>query len=294
MPPETIQSTTASTKTQGIALVSAGAIGFSTIIIFTRSITGIPSASIAFFRALISFLFFCALLPWFPQTLKIRSYRRNIGWLLGLGLAVGLTGMLYVYAVQFTTAANAVVLNNTSAVYVALIAPWLLHEARPRYTWISLVLAIVGIVCIANPEELSLASSGFRGIVAAGLSGITYSMTMLFSRHLRGRVSGVTQIWWSTGIASLLALPWAFQISLSTVVHNLPYLVALGVVAQGIPYMLYFLGLARVKAQIVSIVGLLEPVGGILIGMLFYQEIPNAVGVVGIVLVLSSIVLVSR
>ena len=79
-------------------------------------------------------------------------------------------------------------------------------------------------------------------------------MTMLFSRRLRGRVSGVTQIWWSTGIAALLALPWAFQIPLSTVARNLPYLVALGVVAQGIPYMLYFLGLERVQAQIVSIV----------------------------------------
>ena len=80
------------TKTQGIALVAAGAIGFSTIIIFARSITGIPSASIAFFRALISFLFFCALLPWFPQTLKIHSYRRDIGWLIGLGAGGGADG----------------------------------------------------------------------------------------------------------------------------------------------------------------------------------------------------------
>lgn len=281
-------------KTQGIAFVAAGAIGFSSIIIFARSITGIPSASIAFFRALTSFLFFSALLSRFPKTLDFQHYQRHTGWLIGLGLAVGLTGMLYVYAVQFTTAANAVLLNNTSTVYVALLAPWLLHEARPRYTWASLALAIVGIVCIANPAELSLSSGSFRGIVAGAVSGITYAMTMLFSRRMRGRVDGVTQIWWSTGIAALLALPWAFQVPASTVVRNLPFLIALGVVAQGIPYMLYFLGLERVQVQIVSIVALLEPVGGILIGMLFYREIPNVMGVVGIALILTSIVLVSR
>ena len=288
------QETTATAKTSGFAFVAAGAIGFSTIIIFTRSITGITSPSIAFFRALASFFFFCALLPWFPQTRHVRRYRHEIGWLVGLGLAVGLTGMLYIEAVQYTTAANAVLLNNTSTVYVALIAPWLLREARPRYTWISLALAIVGIACIANPAELSLASGGFRGIVAGALSGTTYSMTMLLSRRLRGRVSGVTQIWWSTGIAALLSLPWAFQTPWNTVARNLPYLIALGVVAQGIPYMLYFLGLERVQTQIVSIVALLEPVGGILIGILLYHEIPNATGVLGIVLVLTSIILVSR
>lgn len=281
-------------KTSGIAFVAAGAAGFSTIIIFTRTISGITSPSIAFFRALTSFLFFCALLPWFPKTLNMRAYRREIGWLVGLGLAVGLTGMLYIDAVQFTTAANAVLLNNTSTVYVALVAPWLLREARPRYTWPSVALAIIGIVCIANPAELSLASGGFRGIVAGTLSGISYALTMLFSRHLRGRVSGVTQIWWSTGIAALLALPWAFQTPWNTVGRNLPYLVALGIVAQGIPYMLYFLGLERVQAQIVSIVALLEPVGGILIGILLYHELPDLVGVLGIVMILISIALVSR
>lgn len=284
----------ATTRKQGIMLVAAGAIGFSSIVVFTRLITGLSSPGIAFFRALTSFLFFSALLPWFPATLQVRRYRREIIWLVGLGLTVGFTGMLYVYAVQYTTAANAVLLNNTSTVYVALLAPWLLREPRARYTWLSVGLAIVGIVCIANPAALRWESSGFRGIVAATLSGFSYALTMLLSRRLRGRVSGVTQVWWSTGIAALLALPWAFQAPASVVVRNIPFILALGVLAQGLPYMLYFLGLERIPAQVVSIIALLEPVSGILIGMLLYREMPTVAGVVGIFLVLTSIVLVSR
>jgi drug/metabolite transporter (DMT)-like permease len=282
------------TRKQGIMLVAAGAFGFSSIVIFTRLITGLSSPGIAFFRALTSFLFFSALLPWFPATLQVRRYRREIIWLVGLGLTVGLTGMLYVYAVQYTTAANAVLLNNTSTVYVALLGPWLLREPRSRYTWLSVGLALAGIVCIANPAALQWESSGFRGIVAATLSGISYTLTMLLSRRLRGRVSGVTQVWWSTGIAALLALPWAFQAPASVVVRNVPFILALGVLAQGLPYMLYFLGLERVPAQVVSIVALLEPVSGIVIGMLVYREMPTVIGVVGIGLVLTSIALVSR
>lgn len=286
--------TTTPNSAAGIALVATGAISFSSIIVFTRLITGMTSPNIAFFRALTSFLFFCALLPWSPEMLKMRRYRRNIGVLVGLGIAVGLTGMLYVYAVQYTTAANAVLLNNTSVVYVALLAPWLLREKRPRFTWLSLGLATVGIVCIANPAELGWQSGGLNGIIAGALSGISYSFTMLLSRKLRGHVTGITQVWWSTAIATLLALPWAFLAPWPTVTRNLPYLVALGVAAQGIPYLLYFLGLERVPAQIVSVVALLEPVSGILIGILLYREIPGVLGLTGIALIFASIVLVSK
>lgn len=288
------QARAATTRKHGIMLVAAGAIGFSSIIIFTRSITGLTSPGIAFFRALTSFLFFSALLPWFPSTLQVRRYKSEIIRLVGLGLTVGFTGMLYVYAVQYATAANAVLLNNTSTVYVALLGPWLLHEPRSRYTWLSVGLALVGIVCIANPAALRWASSEFRGIVAATLSGFSYTLTMLLSRRLRGHVSGVAQVWWSTGIAALLALPWAFQAPASVVVHNIPFILALGVLAQGLPYMLYFLGLERIPAQVVSIVALLEPVSGILIGMLLYREMPTVAGIIGIGLILTSITLVSR
>ena len=101
-------------------------------------------------------------------------------------------------------------------------------------------------------------------------------------------------MWWSTAIATLLALPWAFLAPWPTVTRNLPYLVALGVAAQGIPYLLYFLGLERVPAQIVSVVALLEPVSGILIGILLYREIPGVLGLTGIALIFASIVLVSK
>jgi len=281
-------------RKQGILLVAAGAIGFSSIIVFTRLITGLTSPGIAFFRALTSFVFFTALLPWSPATLHVRRYRREIVWLVVLGLTVGFTGMLYVYAVQHTTAANAVLLNNASTIYVALFAPWLLREPRVRYTWISVGLALAGIACIANPAALRWESSEFRGVVAGTLSGFSYALTMLLSRRLRGQVSGVTQVWWSTGIAALVALPWAFQAPASVVIRNVPFILALGVLAQGLPYMLYFLGLERIPAQMVSIIALLEPVSGILIGMALYQEMPNAIGIAGIGLILTSITLVSR
>lgn len=279
-------------KWQGVVLVALGALGFSSGIVFNRCIGGLSALNIAFFRALAGFLFFSALLHRHPQSLRVREYHGAVKHLLGLGVAVGLTAVLYIYAVRQTTAANAVLLNNTSMLYVALLAPRLLGEERPRYIWLSLGLALAGIICIANPARLELHATDTRGIIAGALSGITYAGTMLFSRRLRGRVDGLTQVWWSTGVAALIALPWAFNTPWTAFVHNLPFLLALGIIALALPYLLYFWGLERVEAQVVSVVALLEPVSGILIGLLFYQELPGPLGALGLGLVLGSILLI--
>ncbi len=278
----------------GVILVALGALGFSSTIFFARSVVGMDAFMLACFRAWASFLFFCVMLPRHPHTLRPRAYRREWGWLLLMGVTVGATGMLYIYAVQHTTAANAVLLNNTSTLYVALLAPLLLREPRPRYATVSLVLAMVGIVGITNSGNAAPRVGNLSGGLAALLGGVTLAMTILISRHLRGRVGGLTQIWWSTGIAALMALPWGLGVTREQLAVNYAPLIASGVLGHGVPYLLYFLGLQRAPAQVVGIVALLEPVSGVLMGILLYHEVPTLVSLLGIVLILTSIVLVSQ
>ena len=283
-----------SSSWQGIGLVAAGAVGFSAAIIFIREMRGLAAPTIMLFRALSAFLFFSALLPRHRASLKVSAYRRSLPWLLGLGLAMGLTSLLYTFAVQRTTAANAVLLNNTATLYVALLAPWLLQETRPRYVWLSLALAVTGMICITLPAQGGGRAGSWTGIIAALLSGFSYAFTMLFSRRLRGRVSGVTQVWWGTGVAVLVALPWAWRGPWGAVLANWYWLLALVIISLALPYFCYFQGLKRIQAQVVSIVALLEPVCGVLIGVWVYHEIPSVLGMVGMGMILLSIFWISR
>ncbi len=283
----------------GVLFVALGAFGFSSGIIFNRAIEGMTGPQIAFFRALSGFAFLSVLLPWHPQTLRPRSYRSAIPLLIGLGASVGATATLYMTSLRYTTAANAVLLNNTSAVYVALLAPWLLKEARPRFTWISLALALVGVILLIDPANMDFQSGSWFGDLLAALTGITYGGAMLFSRLLgvragNARIEGLTQSWWSVGMAALAALPLALGTPWAAVRANWPWLVALGTLALGIPYLFFFLGLKRVKAQVASIVALLEPVCGVLIGIFMFQEIPNLWGFGGMLLVLAAMALITR
>jgi len=279
---------------QGIMLVAAGAVGFSAAIIFIREMSELAAPTIMLFRALSAFLFFSALLPHHRVSLQVSTYRRALPWLWGLGLAMGVTSLLYTIAVQNTTAANAVLLNNTAPLYVALLAPWLLKETRPRYIWLSLALAVTGMICVTIPAQGGERAGSWLGIVAAAFSGFSYAFTMLFSRRLQGRVSGVTQVWWGTGVAVLVALPWAWGGPWEAVLANWYWLLAVGIISLALPYFCYFQGLKRIKAQVVSIVALLEPVCGVLIGVWLYREIPSVLGMAGMGMILLSIFWISR
>jgi DME family drug/metabolite transporter len=275
-------------------LVAIGAFCFSLAIPFVRWTHGLDSTTIAFFRALFGFLFLCTLLTKFRAPLDFAAYRSSVRTLLVLGLFTSMTVTLYTYAIQHTTAAIAALLVNSSPIYVAVLAPVFLKEPRARYTWLSLILAIVGTVCVSNPARLELDFDSVGGILTAAASGFTYAFVLMISRNLRGRVGGYTQTLWTNGLVALVLLPWAVRSSGPVVIDNLPTLIPLGIFSLGLSYLLYFQGLQRISAQVVSVVALFEPVSGALIGMIFFAEMPNLLGWVGGVLILVSIYLISR
>ncbi len=279
---------------EGLALVVVGSFCFSLAIPFTRWVKGLNASAITFYRALFGFAFLALLSLRTRDVWRLSAYRPALPRLLALGGAVSATALLYTYAVRHTAAANAALLVNTAPVYVAVLAPLALGEQRARYTWLSLILALAGVTLITDPRRLSVSSTELGGVVAGIFSGLGYALVMLLSRSLRKWVSGLTQNLWSNGIVVLLLLPWALRTPAVDVAVNLPALIPLGVFSLGLSYLLYFAGLARVRAQVVSVASLFEPVFGVMMGMIFFAEIPGLLGWLGGGLILLSVYLISR
>lgn len=279
----------------GVALVALGALAFSTTVLFTRALSALPVLSIAFFRAGGAFLLFTLLLPWHRETLRPWMYRKAIPYLIGLGLAISGAALLYVFAIQHTTVSNAALLVNTAPLYVAFLGPRLLKETVPRYRTPGLILALVGMVLISGVLEQANAPSHGVGLAAGVASGMAFAAALLLGGKLRARVPPLTQTWWSTGLATLWLLPWGVQTEGALVRAYWPLLVGLGTISLGMGYFLYFQGLKfHVSTQIVSVVALLEPVSGALLGALVLGEIPTLWNALGSAMVLGAIYLMTR
>ncbi len=283
-----------SAQWQGIALVIAGAFCFSLAIPFTRWVGGLGVLTIAFYRALFAWLFLAGLIARRRGPVQLPADRVTWRALIALGVAVSLTVTLYTYAVLNATAATAVLLVNSAPVYVAVLAPWAVGEPRARLTWLSLALAAVGMVLVADPGQLAITWDSLGGVLAAALSGVSYAVVMLLSRSLRGQVGGLVQNLWSNGTIVVLLLPWAVAAPAATVLDNLTLLIPLGIFSLGLSYLLYFLGLQRVSAQVVSVTSLFEPLFGVLMGLVFFAEVLGLLGWLGGGLILFSVYLISR
>src|ERR1700688_5314227 len=98
---------------------------------------------------------------------------RKISWQSVPGaIAYSATVILFVVATKLTTAANAIFLQYTAPIYIAIISPWLLGEQTTWHDWLLVLLALSG-VGLFFLDQLSL--QGLSGVIAALGSGVGFA-----------------------------------------------------------------------------------------------------------------------
>ncbi len=202
-----------------------------------------------------------------------------------IGGAIGyaLTVALFVFATRMTTAANAIFLQYTAPIYVAIIGRWYLNERALRVDWLVIVVALGGIALFFMDR---LTVSGFWGNIVALGSGVAFASVAIFLRKERAG-SPVTSIILGNIIVAIAGLPFMWQSTLGQ--GDGWRLLLLGVLQLGLPYVLYAYAIKYVTALEATLIPLLEPVLNPLWVMLTLGERPGRWAIVGAVLVLGAV-----
>ena len=203
-----------------------------------------------------------------------------------VGGALGYAGtvVLFVFATRMTTAANAIFLQYTAPIYVALIGRWYLGERASRIDWLVIAVALAGIALFFL-DRLTVA--GLWGNIIALGSGLAFASVALFLRKEKAG-SPVASIVLGNVIVAVAGAPFMFQAP-SLGEDDLWRLVLLGAVQLGLPYVLYATAIKQVSALEATLIPLLEPVLNPLWVMLALGERPGPWAIVGGLLVLSAV-----
>ncbi len=162
----------------------------------------------------------------------------------------------FVVANTKTEAANAIILQYTSTFWIFGLSPLVLNERARRKDVSLLALAILGILVIF----LGNAVTDLFGLLNALGAGLFFGLLNLMIRRMRDSDPAAVTVLNNLGSA-LLILPLAVVMGgLFVSGKALILLIIMGVVQFGIPYYLYSLGLARVRAYQASLITMLEPV----------------------------------
>lgn len=256
-------------------LLLAAALGWSLGGVLIKSIDWPPMA-VAGARSAIAIPIILA----FTGRPRITFSAAQIGGAIGYALTV----VLFVFATRMTTAANAIFLQYTAPIYVALIGRWYLGEKALRVDWLVIGVALSGIGLFFM-DRLTVA--GFWGNIVALGSGLAFASVAIFLRKER-EGSPISCIILGNGLVALAGAPFLFQAP-ALGGGDLTLLLLLGTVQLALPYVLYASAIKNVTALEATLIPLLEPVLNPLWVMLALGETPGPWAVVGGLLVLGAV-----
>lgn len=193
------------------------------------------------------------------------------------------TVVLLVIATKLTTAANAILLQYTAPIYVALLSHWFLHERISRLDWVTIAV-VVGGLTLFFIEKVSFTAQS--GNLIALISGICFAWLVLLLR--KQKESQPVDIPIAGNILSAaVCLPWMLQSMPSA--KGWVGLLILGVVQLGLSYRLYTAAIRHVKALDAIVVPILEPLLNPVWVFIFIGEKPGLLSCIGGGIVLCAI-----
>lgn len=234
-------------------------------------------------RSLIGGLFMCLVLR---KHIRVKgSSLKQTVYLWAGAVCYALTMIFFVAANKLTTAANAILLQYTSPLYIILLGPFILSERNRTSDYVTVAGVMGGIVLFFAD---GLETGNMTGNLLAAASGITYALASIMFRKSPEVSSDAMML--SHFITALVTVPWM-------VTNGMPqcrswiFLGLAGIVAIGIPSILYTHGLKTVRALTASFITMFEPLMNPVWVMVFAGEVPSAKCIAGGFMILGFIAL---
>lgn len=213
--------------------------------------------------------------------------KRPLIW--GAAASYALMVVMFCLAARRTTAANAIFIQYTAPVYVALLSTKLLGEKPSGADYVSVFTSLAGMGLAFGGE---IGGGRMEGNLLAVLSSFGYAGLPLLLRIEEQRradpLAPLVAMSLGNAIAALVALP-------ACVMHppadqrTWLVLVALGTMQIGVPYVLYGMAIRRLRALESALLAMIEPVLSPIWVLLATGEKPSLMAAIGGAVIVASV-----
>ena len=192
---------------------------------------------------------------------------------------------LFVISNKLTTAGNAILLQYTAPVYVALFGYMFLGEKSTFIDWIT-ILILLGGLTLFFLDDLSF--DGYLGNTLAILSGMSFAALTITLRKQKDNNPSDSIL-----LGNILTLIIGLPIIISETsfnLHSIILILILGIIQLGIPYIFYTTAIKHVTALDAIIFPIIEPILNPILVFFILGEALGPWAFLGGLLVLGSVV----
>ena len=191
-----------------------------------------------------------------------------------IGFFSGISTGTFVFAIVYTSIANALVIISTGPIMIAIVAWFLLKEKSSVITWTSMIIVFIGIYIVMSGSFGGKNLVGdFFALITAVMMGFTFTLTRKYKHINMVPVNAIGGL-----IAALIAFVMANQISVPAEVVG--YIIAMGAILS-ISFSLITIAPRYMPAAEVGMIMPLETVLGSLIAWYFISEVPSTNAIIG-------------
>jgi drug/metabolite transporter (DMT)-like permease len=253
-------------------------------------LSDLPAPLIVFGRSFFAGLVLLAVC-WFWH-IPLRPKRsRDSYLLLGQGVLLALHWTAFFQAINVSSVAIGLLSFSSFPLFTAMLEPMLLHQHPSRVQIVAALLILPGIYLLV--PSFTLQNQTTLGVMWGVLSGASFALLSVTNRWLGRNYSSLMISLYQDGIAAIVLLPVFFFTASGSfwTPHDLLILFILGVACTALAHTLFIASMRDITAQSASLLASLEPVWGIIFGILLLGAIPTATTLLGGAIILGATLL---
>lgn len=278
-----------------LGMLAAAAYGTNPLFAMPLYGEGMSVDSVLFYRYAIATVMLGALMLVKGEPFRVR--RSDILALAGAGILFALSSLLLFASYNYMDVGIASTILFVYPVFVAVLMASFFHERISRITVLAIALALVGIALLSQGEGEGGASSvSVTGIILVILSSLSYAIYMVAINKSRLRhISSLQMTFYSLVFGSLLfivRLGFLTDLQMPSGAVSWVCITSLGIFPTIISLLAMTVAIHDIGSTPTAILGALEPVTGLIIGIAMFGETLTGQSVSGILLILVAVTLV--
>ncbi|MBK5242250.1 DMT family transporter [Clostridium sp.] len=208
-------------------------------------------------------------------------------------------------AILYCKASLVAILFSCNPVFVVTFAYFLIGEKLYKHTIISMLLSIIGMICILNPFSMELS---LKGIIFIIISSITFALYSVISNKKIEKLGGIVINCFTFLIGSLEMLVIILITKLNFVssflsgiglnefsnipifqgitIEKIPMLAYISICVTGLGFTFYFLAMEETSASTASIVFFIKPALAPILALIILKEVIALNTTIGIVFII--------